>query len=202
LITLYSRKPLLRIVPCRLQYFAEFLARYRQGHLLSSSIPSAPTPVALRLKHIRFHTVPNFDLGGGCDPYFKVKGPPPAEETLYDYRAALKKHGLKVQGCHEKGRTHVELAVPGTDSKYTGGVCDVAEGCILAGDVKFCFFDEDTLSGDDPMFHCWLNTSFIDPQTNHIMLTKAECDKALKDKKCNHFAEDFKVEFWFAPAQL
>ena len=26
-----------------------------------------------RLRHIRFHTVPNFDVGGGCDPYFDVR---------------------------------------------------------------------------------------------------------------------------------
>ena len=61
-----------------------------------------------------------------------------------------------------------------------------------------CFYDEDKLGGDDPMFHCWLNTSFINPATNHIVLTKNECDKALKDKKCEHFHTDFKVELWFS----
>jgi hypothetical protein len=171
-------------------YFAEFLHRYRTSAGLSAAIPSSPPPVPLRLKHIRFHTVPHFDLGGGCDPYFLIAGPPPAEQLIYDYRRELKAHGLKVQGCHEKGRTHVDLPIPDGES------ASAMKGCILAGDFKICFYDQDTVS-DSPMFHCWLNTSFINPQTNHIMLTKAECDKALKDKKCEKFHADFKCELWF-----
>jgi hypothetical protein len=118
----------------------------------------------------------------------------PAEKTLYDYRKELKAKGLKVQGCHEKGRTHVDLAIPDADSTNPG------IGCVLAGDVKFCFKDQDALSGDDPMFHVWLNTNFISAEGGyHVLLEKSECDKAVKDKKCEKFLNDFKVEFWFAP---
>ena len=30
-------------------------------------------PKTYQLRHIRLHTVPNFDVGGGCDPYFDVR---------------------------------------------------------------------------------------------------------------------------------
>jgi phosphatidylinositol-3,4,5-trisphosphate 3-phosphatase/dual-specificity protein phosphatase PTEN len=184
-------------------YFAEFLHRYRDGNRLPSTIPSEPPAVALRLKHIRFHTVPNFDIGGGCDPYFKIKGPPPAEEVLYDYRKALKAHGLKVQNCHEKGRTLIELAVPGDGGVYPeNGICDVKDGAIVVGDFKVCFLDEDTMTGDDPMFHIWLHTAFIDPQTNHVELRKLECDKAHKGANAKRFEDAFKVELWFVPAEI
>jgi phosphatidylinositol-3,4,5-trisphosphate 3-phosphatase/dual-specificity protein phosphatase PTEN len=179
-------------------YFAEFLQQYRTSSGgISGNTPDAPSVNhRLRLKHIRFHTVPNFDVGGGCDPFFVVKGPPPAEKTLYDYRKELKAKGLKVQGCHEKGRTHVDLMIPDGDARDAA----LHIGCVLAGDVKFCFRDQDKLSGDDPMFHVWLNTNFIRAETGyHIVLTKNECDKAVKDKKCEKFDAAFKIEFWFTP---
>ena len=187
---------------CCLQYFGEFLSRYRTGTSLSATIPSEPARVALRLTRVLMRTVPNFDVGGGCDPYFKVVGPPPANEVLYDYRKALKAHGQKVQSCHDKSAQQVELLVPGAGGRWTGGPCDPLAGCIVAGDFKLCFYDEDTFAGDDPMFHCWLHTAFIDPATRHVTLTKAQCDKAVKDKKCAHFAKEFQVEFWFDSAPL
>lgn len=124
-------------------------------------------------------------------------GPPPAETTLYDYRVALKSFGQKLASHKDKSKPVMELAVPGTGTRYSSGPCDPTQGCIIAGDVKFCFLDQDTIGSDDPMFHCWINTAFVDPHSLRVTLTKAECDKAVKDKKCEKFDREFKVEFQF-----
>lgn len=186
-------------------YFATHLNRYRLASGgLPASLPATPHPVPLRLMMVRFHTIPSFDVGGGCDPYFLLKGPPPTEATLYDYRVALKKHGMKVQSCHDSSVQTIDLPVPGTGlsggaaSFVAGSPCDVMQGCIVAGDFKLVFVDEDTLTGDDAMFHCWLNTAFIDPHSKHVVLTKMECDKANKDKRNKHFDPNFRVELFFA----
>jgi len=191
-------------------YFADFLQQYTNASgQLRSDLPLAPTPVPLRLKRIRLYTVPNFDIGGGCDPYFIVKGGPPAEERLYDYRQALKKRGLKVQAADKNAPT-IDMDVPGDESAaaaaatsyVAGSVCDVTHGCIVAGDVKFAFYDQDTVKGDDAMFHLWINTSFIAQSGSYTLkLTKSECDKAVKDKKCEKFNKEFAVEFTFEPLQ-
>jgi phosphatidylinositol-3,4,5-trisphosphate 3-phosphatase/dual-specificity protein phosphatase PTEN len=185
------------------QYFDDFLSRYRSGGVLPANMPAQPPDaVALRLTRIVMHTIPNFDIGGGCDPYFIVRGPPPVEEKLYDYRAALKKIGQKVPSCHEKGRLAVELLVPGAGTVWRPGPCDLTDGLIVCDDFKIQFFDADLAGGDDKMFNCSLHTGFINPETLHVTLTKLECDKANKDKKCKHFNKEFKVEFFFARATI
>jgi len=200
------------------RYFEDFLAQCRlPSGLLPAALPLEPSPaqqVVLRLTKVLMHTVPDFDIGGGCDPYFLVRGPPPEEQKLYDYRQALKAHGKKVPSCHDKSLQLIELPVPsvaGARWRGAGVPCDPKEGCFVSGDFKLQFFDEDMVSGDDKMFHLALHTSFIasspgasvsggdDGQERVVCLTltKAECDKANKDKKCKHFSKDFKLQLFF-----
>ena len=229
-------------------YFGEVLSRYRDGMYLSASIPSSPPEaVALRLIKVTIYTIPNFDIGGGCDPYFKVKSGPPAEELLYDYRQGLKRYNMKVQSCHDKSKKLIELFVPGEATKFKEGPCDPAAGCLVNGDFKICFLDEghnshnntntntttqsiraraelrltsarivsracclffslsvcaDTLGGDDAMFNCTLNTAFIDPVSLTVELSKNQCDKAVKDKKCVKFDKDFRCVLTFVKIDL
>ena len=46
---------------------------FRYVHYLEVSLKREITPQTYRLRHLRLHTVPNFDVGGGCDPYFDIR---------------------------------------------------------------------------------------------------------------------------------
>merc|ERR1711865_777675 len=67
----------------------------------------------------------------------------------------------------------------------------------LRGDIKMIFYDYDSYSSDDKMFHLWFNTSYV--ENNYLRFTKAVTDKACKDLKCKHFSNDFEVELFFEP---
>jgi phosphatidylinositol-3,4,5-trisphosphate 3-phosphatase/dual-specificity protein phosphatase PTEN len=80
-------------IPSQMRYVHYYEAALRKGggdpyHALS--LPAIPRlipgssssagalgtgfgPVTFTLTHIRLHTVPNFDVTGGCDPYFDVR---------------------------------------------------------------------------------------------------------------------------------
>jgi hypothetical protein len=47
------------------------------------------------------------------------------------------------------------------------------------------------------MCHCWINTNFISKKDSVIILNKNDIDKAVKDKKCEFFDSDFKIELHF-----
>lgn len=139
----------------------------------------------LNLYRVRFYTVPDFDVGGGCDPYFKIfriDG-----KLFFDYR----KGPLPVQNLH---RNHAEIV-------------DIECDTVIYGDVKFVFMDQDMFSKDDKMFWFWINTSFI--EGSKLVLHKHELDGAgvlfssmfiyflAKDTKNENFRPEFKIELFF-----
>jgi phosphatidylinositol-3,4,5-trisphosphate 3-phosphatase/dual-specificity protein phosphatase PTEN len=129
----------------------------------------------------RMNMPPNFDVGGGCDPYFKLQKPIPGKkgkwgadmDTFYN----MKKARGKVPS-YRKGA----LAVKDLDVE-------------LQGDVKFVFYDKDKLGKDDKMMVVWIHTSFL--QSNELKLRKPEIDKACKDKKCENFPAEFELTLLF-----
>lgn len=111
-------------------------------------------------------TAPDFDVGGGCDPYFKVN-------TM---DGKVKVNWKKLKGnkvTNWKGAGSREFA------------CDIP----VAGEFRVVFYDEDTLGGDDKMFAFWMYTPFV--THSRYVLTKNDLDSAVKDKKCEHFKKDF-----------
>ena len=48
-------------------------SQMRYVHYFEQSLKRDFPPAVYQLRHFRLHTVPNFDLGGGCDPYFDVR---------------------------------------------------------------------------------------------------------------------------------
>jgi phosphatidylinositol-3,4,5-trisphosphate 3-phosphatase and dual-specificity protein phosphatase PTEN len=152
-------------------YFERYLINYRW---LDRPLPEHAA--VRRLTKVVIHTVPNFDVGGGCDPYFTMKRPD--QKLFYDYR----KHVSNLAGF-KKGGDGITLE------------CDA----LLQGDTRITFFDYDRLSKDDKMFAIWVNTNFIG---NHLVLEKFECDYAHKDKNHKSFEADFAVELFFATTAM
>eukprot|EP00455_Lapot_gusevi_P006589 TRINITY_DN1280_c0_g1_i17.p1 TRINITY_DN1280_c0_g1~~TRINITY_DN1280_c0_g1_i17.p1 ORF type:complete len:511 (-),score=158.05 TRINITY_DN1280_c0_g1_i17:105-1544(-) len=157
-------------IPSQRRYVKYFERWFEEYYLNDRSLPVIPPAYVLR--RVRFTTVPNFDVGGGCDPYFKIiRGID--KKVTYNSK---KKHGTTHYG---KRVEFVDLEVEAP----------------IRGDVKFAFYDYDRLSQDDKMFHCWISTYFI--QDNYVCLTKNELDSAVKDTKNSNFDANFKVEFFF-----
>jgi phosphatidylinositol-3,4,5-trisphosphate 3-phosphatase/dual-specificity protein phosphatase PTEN len=128
-----------------------------------------------RVRHVRLIHVPNFDVGGGCDPYFDVRLD--GKKKLFDYKKA---RGGKVKKA-KKGDMYADMDCSDLDLR-------------VRGDIKFVFWDHDTYSAPDKMFHFWFNTRFI--HNNYLCFHKQVVDKACKDKS-KAFNKDFAVEVFF-----
>lgn len=142
----------------------------------------------LRLKHVRLVTVPVFDSvalqGGGCDPYFhiKVRNTKGKMIKIYDY-----KKNNKVK--------HIKSKEKKADIDCTN-ITDTPPP--LRGDIKMIFYDYDSYSSDDKMFHIWFNTGYV--ENNYLRFSKAVTDKACKDLKNKHFSDSFEIELFFEQA--
>jgi hypothetical protein len=66
---------------------------------------------------------------------------------------------------------------------------------LFSGDIKMIFYDYDSYSSDDKMFHVWFNTGYV--ENNYLRFTKAVTDKACKDLKNKHFSDHFEIELFF-----
>ena len=145
-------------------------------HYFEASLHRPVAPATYRLRHIRMHTVPNCDVGGGCDPYFDVRLGD-GRQLVFNWRDA--------QG----GR------VPHYMPKHQLVDFDLSPHNVrVQGDVKIVFYDKDILSAPDKMFHFWFSTAFID--NNYLLFHKDVLDRASKDKDCREFAPDLKVELF------
>jgi len=130
--------------------------------ILQNGFPSTmPTYKVIQCK---LAPIPQFDVGGGCDPWFKIETP-------------LKQQLFKSKVFHAHNSDHLEV------------IMDI-EGCKIQGDVKFCFLDKD-LTLSDKMFQFYLNTAFITDE--NILLMKEDLDSACKDKHNEHFDPRFAI---------
>jgi len=117
------------------------------------------------------NTIPHFDSDNGSDPYFlilKIGG-----QKIYDSRDYSKVRHLLPS---EKN-----LTIPCSNLRIQGA-------------LKFIFYDEDQLSGDDTMFSFFIDTSFIQPVDGKLKFFKEDLDKAVKDKGHKLFDEEFYLE--------
>lgn len=149
-------------------------SQMRYVHYFEQSLKRDFVPATYRLRHFRLHTVPNFDVGGGCDPYFDVRLGD-GKECVFDWKKAVKGKVKNYQAKHK--------------------VIDFdlwPHNIRIKGDVKIVFYDWDQFSAPDKMFHFWFNTGFID--NNYLLFHKDVLDRACKDKSCKEFDADFKIE--------
>lgn len=151
-------------------------SQMRYVHYYEASTKAPFPPAVYRLRHIRLHTVPNFDVGGGCDPFFDVRLGD-GKACIFDWKKA---HKGKVKNYRPKHKI-VDMDVWNFNVR-------------VKGDVKLVFWDHDTIGSPDKMFHFWFNTGFI--ENNYLLFHKEVLDRACKDKACKEFEADFKVEIF------
>jgi len=149
------------------RYFEKFLKNF---HTPKKPFDYKGAP--LTLTKLVIGPAPDFDVGGGCDPYFKVQTM--AGKTIFNYK---KQKGVKLKHFDTEDTREFNVIVP------------------VQGEFKIVFYDEDIASKDDKMCGFWLHTSFITKST--FTLTKNELDGAVKDKKCHHFPKKFSIQISF-----
>jgi len=149
------------------RYMEFFLKKY---HSIGKEFQMKGVP--LKIISVRMFPIANFDVGGGCDPYFILSNS--EGKKFYNHK---KKIG-KIPEWRKEGHHEIKCDVP------------------IQGDVLISFYDHDAVSADDKMCACWINTSFI--RKSPLLLKKNELDKAVKDKKCKHFPAKFHVEIFFS----
>lgn len=155
-------------IPSQIRYVHYF------EKLIMSPERTVTTPTYL-VKCLTLHSTPHFDRDGGCDPYFIIFGrdgqDPRKLEQLYDSRS---------EGPPKHFVNAVEIPLR------------LSKPVKISADVKFCFFDQDTLV-DDPMFHFWLHTAFFPADSSVVRLEKKHLDAAVKDKANEEFDAEFAV---------
>jgi len=149
-------------IPSQIRYISYYETVLREGLIRS--------PLKKRLNVLRFHTVPDYDPQGGCDPYIKVW------ENL---KEVLTTEILE----HKKKEKFVDID------------CGSLE---VEGDIKILLLDHD-LTSDDHMCHFWFNTGYVEGNyllLEKHELDKAVKDvdcKHFKDEFCIElFFDDFR----------
>jgi len=140
-------------------------------------------PLTYRLRHIRMHTVPNFDVGGGCDPYFDLRRrrKDGTVVRVFDYKDRVK----KIKNYMPRDKI-IDMALDEFDIRFSG-------------DVRIVFWDYDRVGTPDKMFHVWLNTGFVDNE--YLCFAKDYIDGASSDKHNKSFEPEFKMELFLDLAE-
>jgi phosphatidylinositol-3,4,5-trisphosphate 3-phosphatase/dual-specificity protein phosphatase PTEN len=112
-------------IPSQRRYITYYQTILKEGFIRD--------PVKKQLTIFRFHTVPDYDPQGGCDPYIKV---------WENSKEVLTTEILE----HKKKEKYVDIDCGGIE---------------LEGDIKIVLLDHD-LTSDDHMCHFWFNTSYIE----------------------------------------
>jgi phosphatidylinositol-3,4,5-trisphosphate 3-phosphatase and dual-specificity protein phosphatase PTEN len=154
-------------IPSQMRY-VHYYEALRRGHSDVSKV--------YQIRHVRLHTVPNFDIEGGSDPFFDVRLGD-GRECIFNL---LQASGGRVKHYYPKERL-IDLDVERFNIR-------------VKGDVKMVFYDFDEVGSPDKMYHFWFNTAFVD--NNYLLLHKAVLDRACKDKTCKEFEADFKMEIF------
>jgi len=153
-------------IPSQMRY-VHYFEQWLNVYFNSRPFPFSGSPV--RLTKIILSSAPNFDTGGGCDPYFIISNM--SGNKLYN----SKKHSKLTHWNSDDPPREFECNVP------------------VDGDIHFCFYDSDATSQDDKMFSLWIHSGFLQ-SGKPLRLTKTELDKAAKDKSCQNFDSKFTCE--------
>ena len=159
-------------IPSQIRYVHYYERLLREG----ATVPTARFKMLgwrerAWLHSVHVHTVPHFDLDGGCDLYLVVKQlAEPRKRSTIDL-------GLPTQHIRPSHSSEIWL--------------EFQQPLELVGDVKLELWDAD-FSGSEKCCAVWVNVGL---ESDLIVLPRAEIDGAVKDKKNKHFDADMRIEF-------
>jgi len=135
----------------------------------ASLLQGAPYPLKrqLHLHKLRMFTIPNFDIGGGCDPFF----------TVYMNGVVI----FKTK----------PLVVP-----TSADIVEVDFGTISVSGLIRLDIDDADVTSNDHIGHIWLHSDFISKETVLLTFKKNDIDGAFQEKE-DRFLPNFKVELNF-----
>lgn len=167
-------------IPSQIRYVGYY------EHLLRYGLQGKQPPTC-HITRVFLKTIPSFAyLEGGCDIFFKVKvwenkGKSRCLATYWSYKDY---HVVKHRGPDE----------PGTDLDCSHG------NLFVNGDVKLVLCHLGHAGKTKEICSMWFNTHFVKPG-ERLVFSKGEIDKAVKDKKCKHFARGFEVSVELHPIE-
>lgn len=126
-----------------------------------------PLRQQLHLHKLKMFTVPNFDIGGGCDPFF-----------------TLSTNGVLIFKTKP-------LVLPSN-----ADVVEVDFGVIAVSGLIRLDIDDKDITTDDHIGHIWLHSDFIPKATCQLTFAKTDIDGACKQKE-DRFHPNFKLELYF-----
>jgi phosphatidylinositol-3,4,5-trisphosphate 3-phosphatase/dual-specificity protein phosphatase PTEN len=132
----------------------------------ASLLQGAPFPLGRKIQFhkLRMFTVPNFDIGGGCDPYFKLS---------MNSTVVFKTKPLQVARDAE--------------------IVEVDFGAISVTGLIRLDIDDADVTTDDHIGHIWLHSDFIAKDATVLTFTQADIDGA-HELAANYFKPNFKIE--------
>eukprot|EP01147_Barroeca_monosierra_P004592 gene4592-8582_t len=136
-----------------------------------------PQPVTKTLNLISINDVPNFDLAGGCQPYFNV-----FQNGIFRYTSKPAEGGPPSFRCPPSSGMDFELSLQ------------------LSGDVKIEFVNFDRVfHQDERMFAFTFYTGFL--EENKLRVCRQEVDGAHKKKHLKIYQPNFAVTLYFDNAK-
>jgi len=168
-------------IPSQIRY-VYYYERFLKEH------DKIPNQNPLSIRQITLITIPQAVKAQATNVWFEI--------TTNDVEYSSKNKVKAVRYIKEGLRAHNTIVF---GPKSMEGIPTVDE------DVKIQFFHS-TAFGKNKMFQLWFNTRFLvassDPNVTILNLPKKELDKAVKDKKCKNYEENFAVEIEFSKTPL
>jgi phosphatidylinositol-3,4,5-trisphosphate 3-phosphatase/dual-specificity protein phosphatase PTEN len=154
-------------IPSQIRYILYYEKSLEKGWTLDTF------PVADKyITKIKLLTVPQFNVFGGCEPWFRISC---LDKSIEPYESLKKGEKPKPY----KNEAYIEF--------------NLENGVYVKGDILIEFYNKTMLNKSEKMFQLWINAAFFD--ANGVMLVdKFMLDKACKDKKHKNFSRDFHIE--------
>ncbi|KAL4434974.1 hypothetical protein ABPG74_017730 [Tetrahymena malaccensis] len=128
--------------------------------------------ICKKITKIKLMTIPNFNLFGGCEPYFTITYSKLKKEKV-EFKSLDK---FKLQKYQKEAFIEYNL-----------------DDYEVYGDVQVQFYNKSLFKKKEKMFQFWFNCAFFEPN-GVIVIEKNMLDTACKDKKNKKFSKEFHVE--------
>lgn len=151
-------------IPSQIRYTYYFEEALKRGW----TFEMVPEPT-LELTNIRFITIPNFNMFGGCEPWFKIE----CGKMTYS------------------SKDHIPMVSYKSSEAFADMILE--EKVVVKGDVKIEFYNNSLFNSKKKMFTFWFHTGFFDA-TGKLFIEKYMLDGAWRDKSHKKFPQNFAVE--------